>query len=98
MIDVHINGTKTCSLNAGEYYIAKIEPEQRTVEVCIESDQGRTCEELEAELFQTKIYLVSYKKKKPPILDYPNANIRNQISLDIQNGNIVKVCGSELNK
>ena len=87
-----IDGKEKCKLLSGEYMKLSFAPETTSVELCVASENGETCETLLLEVFKRKTYLLSGYKKKWPKIDLPNKNLLVELEHEIRNGKFVQVC------
>lgn len=91
-MQLKIGGDEKCTLNPGEYMKLSLAPEIKSVELCVETDIGETCENLRPKLFLSTVYVLSGYKKKTPKIDHPNKNILTEIISDIKSGKFISVC------
>lgn len=91
-IALEIDGKEVCRLNTGEYVKLAFPPETTSVNLCVASENGRTCEAVSLELFNRTTYLLISYKNKPPKIDLPNKNLLAELNHEIRDGKFVPVC------
>ncbi|MEL6863443.1 MAG: hypothetical protein AAFP19_03445, partial [Bacteroidota bacterium] len=91
-LKVYINGEEQCDMGRGTFLLQNIAPEYEEVEVCLESDLGKTCKLIALKLFGTVEHIARHKKKKAPMFDQVSDNFRKELYKEIKAGNLPKLC------